>query len=134
MSDTILTDFVLTVGAVDLSDKCTQIKVREFYDEVEIKAVSGGTRRAAGNYDFEIQVTFVQDFAASEVHATLQPLNGSTAAITGKATSDATSATNPEFSGTVLVSEYTSFDGSGGGVSQVTATWKRSSGGAWATS
>jgi len=57
------------------------------------------------------------------VDATLQPLLGSTTAIVIKPTSASVGATNPTYSFTCLVTQYTPFASSVGDLATLSVTW-----------
>ena len=62
--------------------------------------------RTGGLKSGQLSIEFLQDFAASEVDATLFPLLGTTTSFVVKPTSGAVSATNPSYSGNVLVNQH----------------------------
>ena len=79
----------------------------------------GGLRPATAT------VTFQQDFAAGEVHATLEPLyaSGSSFPLIIKPTSSALSATNPGFTMTSILLSYSFLSGSVGEKSTIEASF-----------
>lgn len=95
-TSTLLSNPVLTVNSVDLSDQCTSL-------EVKIKATAltatsfGDTSQkfVAGLYDNEVTAELYWSYAATETYASLNALLGTTFNITWKPSSAATSATNP---------------------------------------
>jgi hypothetical protein len=124
MATFVLTDAVVTVNAVDLSDWCTEVTINVEVDDQEDTAFGDTYRsRLGGLRDLTIDLGFNSDFAAGAVDATIWPLVGTTTAITVKATSAATSATNPLYSATVLVNEYSPLDGSVGDLSTTSVSW-----------
>jgi len=62
--------------------------------------------RTGGLKSGTLSIDFQQDFASSEVDATLFPLLGTTTAFVIKPTSGSVSATNPSYSGSVLVNQH----------------------------
>jgi hypothetical protein len=64
----------------------------------------------------------MRDYAATEVHATIYPLIGSTATFNYVPSGTTISATNPLYSGNVLVTEWTA-GGAIGDLATVTVTW-----------
>src|SRR4051795_10648880 len=98
MSIFALTDALVIVNGVTLSDHANQVTVEDTRDAVDITAF-GATSKAItkGLGDAKITVQFFQDFASGKVHATLQPLVASSTPVTieVRATSGARSATNP---------------------------------------
>lgn len=125
MAKTVLTDASITIGGVDLSDHIEQVAFSVDVDEPESTAFGGNGWRSKepGLKEGSISLTFHQDFAASEVDATIWPLIGTKAAFVIKPTSGAVTATNPSYSGNVIVGTYSPLDGSIGDLSKTSATW-----------
>lgn len=125
-----LTDAFVQVNGVTLSDHANQVQVEDTRDTVDITAF-GATSKAVtkGLGDAKITVTFFQDFAAGKVHATLQPLIGSTTGVTieVRATSAARSATNPAALMTGLLMNYNMLNGGVGDASSIQAEFVNSS-------
>jgi hypothetical protein len=125
-----LTDATVIVNGVTLSDHANSVTVTDTRDSVDITAF-GATSKAVtkGLGDASIQVTFFQDFAAGKVHATLQPLIGSSTGVTVevRATSAARSATNPAALMTGLLMNYNMLSGGIGEASTITAEFVNSS-------
>jgi hypothetical protein len=96
MAVLVLTDAVITINTVDLSTKSNSVAVNYEIDSVETTAFgSTGHKFTGGLQNNSLDIEFMQDFAASNVEATVYPLVGTTTTVTVKATSAATSATNP---------------------------------------
>jgi hypothetical protein len=125
-----LTDAYVAVNGVVLSDHANQVQVEDTRDTVDITAF-GATSKAVtkGLGDAKITVTFFQDFAAGKVHATLQPLIGSTTGVTieVRPTSGARSATNPAALMTGLLMNYNMLSGGVGDASSIQAEFVNSS-------
>ena len=125
----VMTDATVIVNGVTLSDHANKVKVEDNRDEVDITAM-GATSKAVmkGLGDAKINVSFFQDFAAGKVHATLQPLIGSTTGVVieVRATSAGRSATNPAALMTGLLMNYSMLDGSVGDASQIDAEFVNS--------
>ena len=86
---------------------------------------SGFKSREAGLKDWSVEVEFYQDYASSKVDATLFPLVGAAAfAIHVKPENAEISATNPDFTGNVILPEYTPVSGAVGELSTVTVTFE----------
>jgi hypothetical protein len=119
-----LTDAYVAVNGVVLSDHSNSVTVEDTRDPVDITAF-GATSKATtkGLGDAKISVQFFQDFAASKVHATLQPLISSTTPVTieVRATSSARSATNPAAVMSGLLMNYNMLAGGIGEASMITA-------------
>lgn len=125
-----MTDCLVIVNGVTLSDHATSVTVTDTRDDVDITAF-GATSKAVtkGLGDASISVTFLQDFAAAKIHATLQPLIASTTGIVVEVrpTSAARSATNPAALMTGLLFNYSFLDGGIGDASKITAEFKNNS-------
>jgi len=96
MAVLVLTDAVITVNSVALSDHANSITLNYEIDSVETTAFgSTGHKFTGGLQNNSLDIEFMQDFAVSNVEATIYPLVGTTTTVTVKASSAATSATNP---------------------------------------
>ncbi|WP_030487269.1 hypothetical protein [Micromonospora chokoriensis] len=118
-------DAVVTVNAVNLSQFVRQATINASADQLDDTAMGDTFRsRLGGLKDWTIALEFNEDYAAGAVDATLWPLLGTVVTVTVKATSAATSATNPLYSGPVLVSGHTPVGGSVGDLATVGVTWQ----------
>ena len=125
-----LTDALVIVNGVTLSDHGNSVTVNDEREQVDVTAF-GATSKAyqKGLGDASIVVTFFQDFAASKVHATLQPLISSSTPVNVevRATSAARSSTNPAALLSALLFNYNMLDGSVGEASTTEATFVNAS-------
>ena len=71
-----------------------------------------------------IFISFNQDYAASKVNQTVEPLLGTTTTIIVKPTSAAVSASNPSYTGTVFIDAWTPVNGAVGDLATVDSTFK----------
>jgi predicted secreted protein len=119
-----LVDAVVIVGGENLSDHIASVSLDVQADDLDTTAFGDLWRnRIGGLKNWSIQLNFHQDFASSEVDATLWPLVGTVAAVSVKATSASPGATNPVYSGDVLVNSYPIFSNSVGDLASVSVTW-----------
>lgn len=106
MAQIVLTNADITVNGVVLSDRANSVTLTYEIEAVETTAF--GTNRAfvGGLQNIAIDVEFMQDFAASEVEATIFPVVGTQTTVTVRPSAAATSTTNPLYtvSGTYLAS------------------------------
>jgi hypothetical protein len=131
MGSFILKDAEVLIGEgsteVDLSDHVQQVQFNYMADLKEEQAMGDLTKiRLAGLLDWNIVVTFKQDFAAGEVDATLFPLVGAAAfrvAIKPVA-SDSTGATNPRFEGNAVIESYPPLGGNHGDLATAQVTFQ----------
>lgn len=120
-----LTDASVVINSVDLSDHISQVSIDVSVDELDTTAfgTNGWASKIGGQKDWSVSIDFHQDFAASEVDATLWPLLGTTTTIVIKPTSSAVSATNPSYSGSVLINDVKPVAGSVGQLATMSVTW-----------
>lgn len=122
-----LTDATIIVNGVTLSDHANKVTITDNRDAVDITTFGAASKiMTKGLGDGTISVDFFQDFASGKVHATLQPLIGSTTGVVieVRATSSARSATNPAALMTGLLMSYSMLDGSIGDASVTTAEFQ----------
>ncbi|MCI0689693.1 MAG: hypothetical protein L0Y54_21025, partial [Sporichthyaceae bacterium] len=79
--------------------------------------------RIGGLKTWSISLEFNADFAAGAVDATLFPLLGTTTTVKVRPTTAAISATNPEYSGSVLVTQVNPLGNSVGDLATVSVSW-----------
>jgi hypothetical protein len=130
MAVSVLTDAMVIVNGVTLSDHANSVTINDTRDSVDITAF-GATNKAVtkGLGDASISVDFFQDFAAGKTHATLQPLVGSSTGVVieVRPTSGARSATNPAAVLTGLLMNYNMLAGGIGEASTISAEFVNSS-------
>lgn len=124
MAKIVLTNAYVKVGNVNLSDHISQVSVSEKVAEVETTSFGNTSmQRTGGLRDSSISLTFMQDFAAASVEATIRPLVGTVGTVVIAPAGTAISATNPSYTCEVFFSEWTSLDGSVGDLSKASVTW-----------
>jgi hypothetical protein len=127
MARIVLTDAKVTINGVNLSDHIASITLNESADVVETTAFSNTAKtRVAGLRDNSVTLEFHQDFASSSVEATINgasSLVGTVTSIVVQPTSSAVGATNPTYSFSALVSEWTPLNGAVGELSTASVTW-----------
>ena len=127
MARLVLTDANVTFATLDISQYITSITLSSSLDVVETTGMSSTSRtRVAGLRDNQVTLEFNQDFASSALESIV---NGTTSTIgtavtmVVKPTSGATTATNPSYTFSALVSEWQSLSGSIGDLATVSVTW-----------
>jgi hypothetical protein len=125
MARIVLTNALVTVNAVDLSDYVASVTLNSSIDVVETTAFSSTAARTriGGLADNSISLEFHQDYASGEVEATIYPLLGTVTTVTVKPVNAATSATNPLYTASALVSEWTPLNGAVGELATASVTW-----------
>ena len=119
------TDYQVTVNGVDFSDHLSSVELTTDVEEQDDTTfgTNGWRSRRGGLKNGSITLNFFQDFAASEVDATLWPLLGTATTVVVKPTSDAVSATNPSYTGSFLVAGYSPVNGTVGDLATTSVTW-----------
>lgn len=113
-------DVSLVVNSVDLSDHVREIKVNMSAEDLDATAMGATSKaHAVGLRDDSVEVTFLQDYAASKVDATLSPLVSATAgfSVVVKPVNTTVSSTNPSYTMTGLLFDYSPIDASVGEIS-----------------
>ena len=112
-------DVSLTVAGTDLSDHVQSIVVSMNAEDLDGTAMGATSRtHVRGLRDDRIEVTFLQDYAASEVDATLSGLFTSTGfLVVVKPTSSSVSSTNPSYTMTGILLDYQPIDATVGEIS-----------------
>ena len=125
MARIVLTNALVTINSVDLSDRVASISLNSAIDVIETTAFSSteARTRIGGLADNSITIEFHQDYASGEVETTIFPLIGDTTVVTVKPENAATSATNPLYTVTCLVSEWSPLNGAVGELATASVTW-----------
>lgn len=113
-SKMILRNCRVEINAVDFSDHCSQAEIKASKHDIDTTNFGGaGLEHQAGLQDNTFTIVLQQDFNAASIDATLFPLWSNETEFTVKVrpTSAAISTTNPEYSATCLLLEYTPLSG-----------------------
>ena len=118
------TDAAITVNSVDLSSWVVSSNLSIEADTVETVAMGDTWVEVKPTFQrASLSLELQQDFAASAVDVSLNALVGTSVAFVYKPTSAAVSATNPSYSGNVVVTEYHPSDQSAGEIASFSVTW-----------
>lgn len=126
MAKVVLKECMIEVDGVDFSDHISSVTINLSKDEVESTNFGGqGKERLHGLRDDSFELNFQQDFDAASVDATLYPLYDEETefTVTVRPRPTAVSETNPEYSGTCILLEYSPLDGSVGELSETSVTF-----------
>jgi hypothetical protein len=128
----VLTDAYIALGTAVFSDHANKVTITQDIDDVEVTTFgpSGFKEYAQGMADASISMTIYQDFAGTPTggtasyDATLYNLYTArgTFGVTVRPTSSTKSATNPEYTMTARLYNYTPLDGSAGDASTIDCT------------
>lgn len=125
MARIVLTNAYVTINSVDVSDHVASVTLNSSIDVIETTAfgTSGARSRIGGLADNSISLEFHQDYASTSIEATIYPLLGTTTSVVVKPNGSSTSVTNPSYTATVLVSEWTPLNGAVGELATASVTW-----------
>lgn len=120
-----LTNAKVVVNSVDLSDHCKNVNIE--FDAADLDATamssSGWTAHIGGLKSGKIDLTFNQDYASSNVDATLFAALGTVVAVTVNPVNSANSATNPQYQFNVLVTQVPGPSGKVGDMAEAACSW-----------
>jgi hypothetical protein len=124
MAKLVLTNPSITVGGVDLSASITSVTLDTKYDIVETTAFGSTAKtRVAGLADNSVTLDFLQDYAASQVEATIYPLLGTATTVVIQPVAGSASTTNPKYTVSAVVSEWQPLKGGIGQLATASVTW-----------
>lgn len=124
MAKFVATDYNITINGTNFSTSLASVELPIEVEEQETTAFGSTWRtRIAGLQSGSITLEFHQDFAAAAIDSTLYPLLGTNATVTVRPAGSVTSATNPSFSGTFLVTQYSPFASTVGDLATLSVTW-----------
>ena len=140
MAKFIANDVKVVVNGVTLSDHAFSVDTPSEKEQIDVSGFNPSNTKEflPGQKEESVTIQFLQDFAASSVHATLEPLyrNGTQFVLTLTPDSDtAVSATNPTLSGSVVLQSYNGLSAELGQRAEITATFtpSTSTGLVWGT-
>jgi hypothetical protein len=121
----VLLDAQFSVANNDLTSWTSKI---ELSDEFEAKGTttfgSGGAEENKGGLEkFELAVTFKQDYASTALDSIMWALRRSVSTFSTRAQIAAVSASNPQYSGSVVITKWVPIAGSVGDVAEVDVSW-----------
>lgn len=95
-TSTYLSNPVVTVNAIDLSDQCTAATLTRTVEALEATAFGDTSRKYTGGLqNNEITLSLLMSYATSETYATLKSLVGTTTTVRVQPAAPPDSATNP---------------------------------------
>ncbi len=121
------TDYKISINGVLFSANLNSVELAIESDDLETTAFGGEFRtRIGGLKTGSVTLSFMQDFAAASVDATLFPLLNTLATVVVVPTSGTVTSTNPSYTATCLVNSYTPFASSVGDIATLSVTWPTS--------
>ena len=125
MARLVLNNAYVVLGASsDISDHVASITLSTSFDIVETTAFGDtAKKRVAGLADNSLTLELHQDYAASSIESIIYPLLGTAVAFEVRPVNTTVAATNPKYTGSVLVTEWTPLNGSVGELATASITW-----------
>ena len=124
MARIVLTNASVVFGSTDLSSYISSITLNSTFDIVETTAFGNTAKtRVAGLADNSVTFEFHQDYATSAVEQTIYPLLGTAVSVVAKPVAGTTTTTNPSYTFSALVAEWTPLNGSVGELATASVTW-----------
>lgn len=125
MAKTVITSRYVSLNGTDISSSLSGASLEITVEEVDKTSLgSAGWREvAAGLKSGSVTLNFQQDFGASGVDSTLYPLIGTEGTVVIRPGSATVSSTNPAYTATVLISQYTPISGSVGDLATFDVTF-----------
>ena len=113
------------INSVDLSDHVTSVTLTQTFDELEVTALGDTAHKfTKGLEASQLTLNFLNDFAASNVQATLQAAYGTTVtAVLLPVKGTAVSATNPLYTVSIIINNLTPLNGAVGDISNSSMTF-----------
>ena len=107
MSKLVLTDAFVEVGGNDISCNVRTVTLNYAAEEVDDTTMCDDTRTNLGGLKtWSLDLEVANDFAASQIDSIMFPLVGTQVAVKFRPSSAVIGASNPEYSGTGMLSTY----------------------------
>jgi hypothetical protein len=120
----VATDYKVTINGTNLSTSLASVELPVEIDEQETTAFGSEWRtRIAGLKSGSITLEFHQDFASGALDSILWPLLGTNATVVVVPTSGTVTSSNPSYTGTFLVNQYTPYASTVGDLATVSVSW-----------
>jgi hypothetical protein len=125
MARIVLTNAKITINSVDLSDHIASVTLSTSLDVVDTTGFSStaARTRVSGLQDNSLTLEFHQDYATSNVEATIYPLIGTNTTVVISPTSAAVGPLNPYYTCSANVAEWQPLSGAVGELATASVTW-----------
>ncbi len=124
MASQVFKNALFLLNGTDLSCQIQEATLNYASEMLDSSTICTATRTHKGGlFDWSVDVTFLQDFTAGSIDATLFPLVGTTACFELRPTNACSSANNPIYSGIVVLGNYTPVSGGVGALLQSRSTF-----------
>jgi hypothetical protein len=121
----VLNDAFVSVGGTDLSDWVKQVRIDYGAAALDDTVMGDTTKSSIGGLkEWSGQIDFIQDYAASAPDVTLFSIIGTVVTIIGRPVAGtAVGATNPNYTGSALLTGYAPISGSVGEIATTTLSF-----------
>lgn len=124
MAVQVLTNASITAGGTDISALSNSVTLNYEFDSVEVTAFGGNHQFTGGLQNNSVEITLMQDFAATKTEVTIYPLVGTTTTLVIKPINTTTSATNPTYTiSNAFLAAHTPVAGAVGELAMTTLTF-----------
>ena len=118
------TDYAVSINGTQFGSALNSVELTIEADDLETTAFGGTYRtRVGGLKSASVTLNFMQDFAAASVDATLNGLVGSIATVVIIPQGTAVSSTNPSYTSTCIVTQYSPMSSAVGDLATFSVTW-----------
>lgn len=120
-----LTSAFVSINGTDVSSWCKSLQLSVEANELETTTftAAGWKTVASGLKSGSLQLTFNQDVAASQLEAIIWPLWATVVPWVVRPSSSVVGSSNPQWSGNLLVSQWSGVNGAVGDLAEVQVTW-----------
>lgn len=124
MAKFVATDYKVTINGGTVSSSLASVELPIEIDEQETTSFGSEWRtRIAGLKSGSITLEFHQDFAVGALDSILWPLLGTNATVVVIPTSGTVTSSNPSYTGSFLVTQYTPYASTVGDLATVSVSW-----------
>lgn len=125
MPKKVLLDPVLSIANNSLQQWNFKVELEDEYEDKETTTFgSGGAKERLGGLESgQIGLSFRQDYADNQLDEIMWALRRQVVTFTVRADEDAVSASNPQWSGSILINKWVPLSGSVGDVAEVDVTF-----------
>ena len=127
LTPTVLTDAYINISSNVVSDHGNKVELNVTVEDKDTTTFGQTYKtRVGGLKDGTVGLEFIQDFSASQLDSIFWPLLGTVVTFEIRPTSGARSATNPAYTGSILIAEWKPLSGAPGAVVPVSVSFKTS--------
>lgn len=117
MAKKVITDAFVSIGGIDISNHVRSVIINYRNEVQDTTAMSELSRtRLPGLNDWDIQIEAYNDYADNDFDEDMWALVGTSVAVIVRHESEAVGATNPQYAGSAIFSEYNPIAGAVGEV------------------